>query len=140
MSLYTVTQLLNWGIVILLYFLTNTSVLVLNNFICLHPWNMDKLLKPRVFETEASDTSAEKLYRHWKTTFQNYLETSIQPPVPGSDAAATAAAEAATERKKMFALFNNISADIYKLISECPNYNSAIQVLDATYIKPRSVV
>jgi len=99
---------------------------------------MDRLLRPKVFETEASDPNAEKLYIHWKMTFQNYLETSI-PAVAANDENVEEVAAAAA-RKRMYALFNNISADIFELVSECNEYDSAIQVLDTTYIKPTSVV
>jgi len=49
--------------------------------------------------------------------------------------------EEASARKRMYALFNNISAElIFELVSECNEYDSAIQVLDTAYIKPTSVV
>jgi len=100
---------------------------------------MDRLLRPKVFQTEASDPNAEKLYRHWKMTFQNYLETFI-PAVAANDENAEEVAEASA-RKRMYALFNNISAElIFELVSECNEYDSAIQVLDTAYIKPTSVV
>jgi len=100
---------------------------------------MDRLLRPKVFQTEASDPNAEKLYRHWKMTFQNYLETSI-PAVAANDENAEEVEEASA-RKRMYALFNNISAElIFELVSECNEYDSAIQVLDTAYIKPTSVV
>ena len=99
---------------------------------------MDKLLRPKVFETDSNDPNAEKLYRHWKMTFANYLDTSI-PDIP-ADAPNAAAQQANVERKKLFALFNNISADIFDIVSEAPDYNTAIQSLDSAYIKPTSVV
>ena len=42
---------------------------------------MDQLLRPKVFETSTTDPSAEKLYKHWKMTFNNYIEASV-PAVP----------------------------------------------------------
>ncbi|XP_066910469.1 uncharacterized protein [Clytia hemisphaerica] len=99
---------------------------------------MDKLLRPKVFETDSNDPNAEKLYRHWKMTFANYIETSI-PAIPeGAENAVNQLAN--IERKKLFALFNNISADIFDIVSEAANYDNAIQLLDAAYIKPASVV
>ena len=107
---------------------------------CLPPriFVMDKLLRPKVFETDSNDPNAEKLYKHWKMTFTNYLETSI-PDIP-EDAPNAANQQASVERKKLFALFNNISADIFDIVSEAENYNNAIQLLDTAYIKPASVV
>ena len=106
---------------------------------------MDRLLRPKVFETTTSDPCAEKLYRHWKMTFVNYIEESV-PAVaaatPGDEAsiAAAATAIASRNRKIHFALINNISADIYELISECNDYQSSMAVLDAAYIRPTSTV
>ena len=38
------------------------------------------------------------------------------------------------------ALINNVSADIYELISDCTTYTQSITTLDAAYIRPTSVV
>ena len=106
---------------------------------------MDRLLRPERFDTESTVPNAEKLYRHWKMTFQNYLESSIRTPAAANpedenavQAAATAAATA--ERKKLHALFNNVSANIYETISDCTTFNQAFLSLDNTYIKPVSTL
>ena len=105
---------------------------------------MDKLLRPERFTTEATVPNAESLYRHWKTTFQNYVEDAISAPAATPDpndanavqAAATAAA--AAERKKLHALFNTVSASIYETISDCTTFDQALLTLDNSYIKPAS--
>ena len=79
---------------------------------------MDRLLRPKVLEIETTTPNAEKLYRHWKITFENYLENSITPvpPVVEGDAnSVTAAATATTnaENQKRHALINNVSANVY---------------------------
>ena len=61
-----------------------------------------------------------------------------RPPGDVASIAAAAAALDACNRKKHFALINNISADIYELISECIDYDSSIAVLDAAYVRPTS--
>ena len=106
---------------------------------------MDRLLRPKVLEIDTTTPNAEKLYRHWKITFENNLENSIPPVTPGTpgdnDSMAVAAnATAVAERKKRHALINNVSADIYELISDCTTYTHAITTLDAAYIRPTSVV
>ena len=103
-----------------------------------HLFVMDKLLSPKVFEMDSNDPNTEKLYKHWKMTFTNYLETLI-PDIP-EDAPNAANQQATVERKKLFALFNNILLDIFDIVSEAQNYNNAIQLLDSAYIKPASVV
>ena len=74
---------------------------------------MDRLLRPKIFETEPSAVNAEKLYRHWKVTFENYLDaniTAVTPGTEGDDAslAAERTAGADNNRKKRHALFNNV--------------------------------
>ena len=54
---------------------------------------MDRLLRPKIFETEPTAANSEKLYRHWKITFENYLDANIQavtPGTPGDDASLAA--------------------------------------------------
>ena len=106
---------------------------------------MDRLLRPKVFETEITDPNAEKLFKHWKTTFENYIAATITTPTPANtdDATAVAAAAAATQtaaRNKMFALINNVSANIYELIGDSATYESAMDTLEAAYVRPTSVV
>ena len=62
----------------------------------------------------------------------------LLPRPPGDIASIAAAALDACNHKKHFALINNISADIYQLISECVDYDSSIAVLDAAYVRPTS--
>ena len=108
---------------------------------------MDKLLRPERLETEPTTSNSEKLYRHWKMTFQNYLE-SCEPalPTPAADAdpqEAAAATQVATnnrDQKRRAALFNNVSPTIFDMISECATYDAAFTVLDAAYVRPVSVI
>ena len=106
---------------------------------------MDRLLRPKTLEIEATAPSAEKQFVHWRTTFENYLQESIAPVTPGTpgdDAsiAAAAAATATNERKKLSALINTVSANIYELISDCATYSDAMTVLNAAFIRPTNIV
>lgn len=65
---------------------------------------MEKLLKPERFDIEPSTPNSEKSFKHWKTTFMNYLETHIPQ---------TTEQDASIERKKLFALVNSVSASVY---------------------------
>ena len=42
--------------------------------------------------------------------------------------------------KKFFALINNISADVFEIVSDTENFDVAIQALDNAYIKPTNIV
>jgi hypothetical protein len=102
---------------------------------------MDRLLRPKEFATETTDPNAEKLFKHWKITFENYISATIKPAAPAAtdDANAVATAAAAAEtvaQNKQFALINNVSANIYDLISDCLSYETAMQALEAAYLRP----
>lgn len=106
---------------------------------------MDRLLRPERFDTESTVPNAEKLYRHWKMTFQNYLAATIQDPADAdpNDEAAVQRVEAArtlASTNKLRALFNNVSAIIYETISECTTYDAAFHTLDGIYIQPASIL
>ena len=81
---------------------------------------MDKLLKPERFQTEPTDPNAEKLYKHWKLTFNNYLETVGTTPE---------STPAGRTRSKLFALINNISADVFDIISEAESFKMQLMPL-----------
>ena len=106
---------------------------------------MDRLLRPKILEIETTLPNAEKLYRHWKTTFENFLSNSLPAVADGTvgDAislAAAATARAENECKKLQALVNNVSSNIWELINDCESYVAAIAVLDAAFIRPTSIV
>ena len=106
---------------------------------------MDRLLRPKTLETQTTAPNAEKLYKHWKTTFENYLSScipAVTPGVEGDDASleTARAARAAADLKKLHALQNNVSHEIFELITDAEKYDDAIAILDAAYIRPTSVV
>ena len=106
---------------------------------------MDRLLRPKTFETETRDPNFEKLYKHWKVTFENYVEEFIPAPAPATSGDATgiathAAAVTSVARKKKLALINNVSANVYELISDSATFEDGMQALDAAYLRPKSVV
>ena len=72
-------------------------------FFALKTTKMDRLLCPKQFQTEPSDANAAKLYKHWKTTLENYLDCTItRPAATPEDPDATAAAEAEVQKKKRY--------------------------------------
>ena len=106
---------------------------------------MDRLLRPKTLETASTAPNAEKLYKHWKTTFENYLESCIPAVPPGTDGddaslETARAANEANDKKKLHALQNNISHEIFELFTGCDKYDNAITILDAGYIRSTSVV
>ena len=95
---------------------------------------MDRLMRPEQFEIEPNAPNAEKLYKQWKLTFINYLETAITAGEGNNDN------QTNINHKKLFALINNISADVFDIVSDTDNFDAAIQALDNAYIKPMNIV
>ena len=93
---------------------------------------MDKLLRPDRFQIEPNDPNAEKLYKHWKLTFNNYVEATTTTTSRGESSV--------TPRGKLFALINNISANVFDIISEAESFEDAINALDRSFIKPSNIV
>ena len=105
---------------------------------------MDRLLRPKTLETEPTDSNAEKIFKHWKLTFENYLEstiTAVPAGTPGDDVslAAEQTAIAANNRKKLHGLINCISPDIFEMI-DGTTYDSAIDSLTKLYVRPTNIV
>ena len=92
---------------------------------------MDKHLRPSRFECEPNIIDAEKQWRHWYRTFENFI-TSIQFPAE--------ATPATIQEQKLSTLINYVSPSIYEFISEVPDYNSAVDILKNLYVKPVNVI
>ena len=106
---------------------------------------MDRLLRPKTLEIEATLPNAEKLYRHWKATFENCLDsslTAVPDGTPGDEVslAAAATARAANDKKKCQALVNHVSSSVWELINHCNTYAEAIAILDTAFIRPTNLV
>ena len=63
---------------------------------------MDRLLKPERLDTDPSSPSAAQEWKHWRRTFENFLEA-----VPGEDV------------NELRLLTNFVSPRVYETISEC---------------------
>lgn len=80
---------------------------------------MDKFLRPEKFDVNANNTNASKEWKHWYTTFKNFLE-STKPE----------------NHDKLKLLINYISPTVFELICECTTYEDAIKTLENAYSKP----
>ena len=92
---------------------------------------MDKLLKPRILETEPNEPEAEQIYKHWLKTFQCFL-TSAE--------ATRRNADNEPQLNKLSLLFNYASHRIYSYIEKSTTYEDAKQVLDRIYVKPKNEI
>jgi len=84
------------------------------------------LLAPAVLSHDPSSPDAHKYWRHWKRTFDNFID-SLQT-------------RAENPPDKLATLVNFVDPSIYELISECEDYDTAIGILTSTYVKPKNVV
>ena len=83
---------------------------------------MEKLLKPRVFETDHNAPDAAKQWKYFFRVFQNFLAA-----VDG-------------DQNRLQLLINHISPEIYTFIEECLTYDQAIAALKTIYVKPPNSV
>ena len=87
---------------------------------------MEKLLKPKVLDTDTSLPDADQQWHHWKLTFDNFLDTFTEAEL--------------TDRKKLAALINCISSSVYTYISSSNSFEEAITTLSDIYVKPKNEV
>lgn len=85
---------------------------------------MEKYLKPERLDIDPSTVGATDLWTHWKKTFDNFVTL-----VPSG-----------TEANKLHLLVNFVAPNVYKNISHCDNFSTAMAALEEIYIKPKSEV
>ena len=71
---------------------------------------MERFLKPERLDVDPSVGDADKLYKHWKRTFDNFLDSLKEP-------------------NKLSILVNFVSAKVYEYIAECDTFEDAIEIL-----------
>ena len=79
---------------------------------------MDKVLRPERFDTKPNAQDASKSWRHWLTTFENFVEA-----IPDE------------EVNKLNVLINYVSSEVYQLFYEATTYDEAINLLKSLYVK-----
>ena len=80
-----------------------------------------KVLTPDKLMTLPSDVSAEKHYKHWLKTLENFIEDC------GSQAP-----------DRLWCLTKYVSPDVYDYVSEVSTYEAAIGVLNKLYVKSKN--
>ena len=84
---------------------------------------MDRLLKPKEFDTDHNAPDATKKWKYFFKTFQNFL-ASVE----------------SEDDKKLELLTNHISHDVYTIIENCLTYEQAVTALKKAYVKPVNTV
>ena len=84
---------------------------------------MDKVLRPERLETDPNSGEASKEWLHWKRTFDNFLAVLPQ-----------------TNLDKLSILANFVSPSFFQHIEECRNYEAAVGILQALFVKPRNEI
>ena len=96
---------------------------------------MDKFLRPARFDVDPNDTGADKHWKHWIKTFENFL-ASIEPTqITNADGTTTN-----REPDKLSTLINYISSNVYELIADCTSYESSLEILKNVYVKPTNEI
>ena len=80
-------------------------------------------MQPARFKTEPNFPGSDKKWKHWKSTFENFL-----------------LAVADKNPDKLKTLINYVEPEVYDYISECTNYETALATLESIYIKPKNEI
>ena len=86
---------------------------------------MDKVLRPERFDADPNCPTAAKLWKHWHTTFENFITVLSTDDAPIN---------------KLAILTNYVSSSVYEYIAECTVYDAAISLLENLYVKPKNVI
>ena len=89
---------------------------------------MDKILRPSRLEIDPNFVNAEREFKHWRQTFENFLESIA------------IGEEEDRNRLYLHTLVNFVSSSVYQYISEITNYEEAILTLQQTYVKPMNEI
>ena len=92
---------------------------------------MDKVLKPDRLDVDPQSLTAEKVFKHWKKTFDNFL-TQLEAINPGRQPAER------VEINKLDILTNFVSAAVYCCIEESTTYTSAVKTLEKALAKSKN--
>ena len=79
---------------------------------------MDKVLRPERFDTRPNAQDASKSWRHWLTTFKNFVEAFPDEEV-----------------NKLNVLINYVFSEVYQLFYETTTYDEGINLLKSLYVK-----
>ena len=90
---------------------------------------MEKVLKPERFDCESSLPQADKIWSHWKKTFENFLLALERSHV-----------SSAGPLDKLSILINYVSPGVFEYISEANSYADAISTLQSIFVKPKSEI
>ena len=84
---------------------------------------MDKFLRPGRFNVILNARGSDKVWRHWKKTFTNFL-TSIAEHEPNN----------------FNLLINYVSPEVFEYISGCTDYDSPLETLESLNITPKNEI
>ena len=101
---------------------------------------MDKYLKPARFSCDPNASGADKQFKHWLRTFQNFIKTlKTAAPTPSVASENENTSGTTTEDSgdlKLTTLTNYVEANVFEYILDCTTYDEAISTLTKIYVKP----
>ena len=86
---------------------------------------MEKFLRPERFDATPNASGSDKVWVHWKRTFTSFL-TSVSASHHDID--------------KFEVLINFVSPAVFEYISDCNNYDNAMQTLEALFVSPKNEI
>ena len=86
---------------------------------------MDRHLRPTIMDIDPGSSDAVKTWRHWKRTFNFFIESLTT---------------AGNVPNKLAHLVHFVGPSVYELIADCETFELAIEILEATYDKPKNEI
>jgi len=90
----------------------------------------NELMKPTRFDVDPSSPKAAKQFKHWLREFKDFAQKCDQ----------IARAQDADVPDKLRMFFAFISADVYEMIEDCADYETALTKLKRVYVKSPNVI
>jgi len=84
-------------------------------------------LKPATLDIDPNGDSATELWKHWKKTFDNFIDQLEEERTEGSQ-----------ELNKLCLLTNLTSADLFEFVEGCTNFDAAINTFEGFFVKTHS--
>ena len=91
---------------------------------------MEKLLKPKDLSVNPNDANAEKIFKFWLRTLEDFTEVLVE--------AQPAAARENFNKKSI--IISCLSPDIYAYVEEAQTYEKVVEILKQTFVRTKNNV
>ena len=103
-----------------------------------------EVLAPDRLKADPNLPTSEKEYKHWRKTFEFFLEEAVPPLNPAAGTTSSSTGPTVTtddiDHFKLRCLTKYVSYSIYEYFADCESYTESITILDQLFIKRRNEI